>query len=37
MGRIAGTPVYPSLTIRSWQTTLAPLDLMQKRSKNERT
>jgi uncharacterized protein (DUF1697 family) len=32
MGRIAGTPVYPALTIRSWQTTLALLDLMRKRS-----
>jgi uncharacterized protein (DUF1697 family) len=31
MGRIAGTPVYPSLTIRSWQTTLALLELMRKR------
>jgi uncharacterized protein (DUF1697 family) len=31
MGRIAATPHYGSLTIRSWQTTLALLDLMQKR------
>ena len=31
MGRIAGTPVYPSLTIRSWHTTLALLELMRKR------
>ena len=31
MGRIAATPVYQSLTIRSWQTTLALLDLMRKR------
>ena len=31
MGRIAGTPVYPSLTIRSWQTTLALLELMRSR------
>ena len=31
MGRIAGTPVYPSLTIRSWQTTLALLELMRNR------
>jgi uncharacterized protein (DUF1697 family) len=31
MGRIAATPVYPSLTIRSWQTTLALLELMRKR------
>ncbi len=33
MGRIAGTPVYPSLTIRSWQTTLALLELMRKRQR----
>ena len=31
MGRIAGTPLYASLTIRSWQTTTALLDLMRKR------
>ncbi len=31
LGRIAGTPVYASLTIRSWQTTIALLDLMRKR------
>ena len=31
LGRIAATPIYPSLTIRSWQTTLALLDLMRKR------
>ena len=31
MGRIAGTPLYASLTIRSWQTTLALQDLMRER------
>ena len=31
MGRIAGTPAYASLTIRSWQTTKALLDLIRKR------
>jgi uncharacterized protein (DUF1697 family) len=37
LGRIAGTPIYPSLTIRSWQTTLALRDLMRERSKGEGT
>ena len=37
MGRIAGTPVYPALTIRSWQTTLALRDLMRNRSKAQQT
>ena len=36
MGRIAGTPLYASLTIRSWQTTLALRDLMRKRSTDQR-
>jgi uncharacterized protein (DUF1697 family) len=31
LNRIVGTPVYASMTIRSWQTTLALLDLMAKR------
>jgi uncharacterized protein (DUF1697 family) len=31
LGRIAGTPTYASLTVRSWQTTVALLDLMRKR------
>jgi uncharacterized protein (DUF1697 family) len=31
LGRIVGTPPYKSMTIRSWQTTLALLDLMRKR------
>ena len=35
LGRIAGTPVYGSLTIRSWQTTLALLELMRQRSKRD--
>ncbi|MEO5704293.1 MAG: DUF1697 domain-containing protein [Candidatus Limnocylindrales bacterium] len=29
--RIVGTPIYASATIRSWQTTLALLELMRKR------
>ena len=33
LNRIMGTPVYASATIRSWQTTIALLDLMRKRSK----
>jgi uncharacterized protein (DUF1697 family) len=32
LGRIAGSTHYPSMTIRSWQTTLALLDLMRERS-----
>jgi uncharacterized protein (DUF1697 family) len=32
LGRIVGTAAYASLTIRSWQTTLALLDLMRKRA-----
>jgi uncharacterized protein (DUF1697 family) len=32
LGRIVGTPAYKSMTIRSWQTTLALLELMQHRS-----
>ena len=31
LGRIVGTPAYASMTIRSWQTTLALLELMRKR------
>jgi uncharacterized protein (DUF1697 family) len=31
LNRIVGTPAYRSMTIRSWQTTLALLDLMRKR------
>ena len=31
LGRIVGTPPYKSMTIRSWQTTLALRDLMRKR------
>ena len=31
LGRIVGTPPYKSMTIRSWQTTLALLELMRKR------
>jgi uncharacterized protein (DUF1697 family) len=31
LGRIVGTPAYRSMTIRSWQTTLALLELMRKR------
>ena len=31
LNRIMSTPVYASATIRSWQTTLALLDLMRKR------
>ena len=31
LDRIVGTPAYRSMTIRSWQTTLALLDLMRKR------
>ena len=34
LNRIMSTPVYASATIRSWQTTIALLDLMQKRSKS---
>src|SRR4051812_19185706 len=36
LGRIAGTPVYAKLTVRSWQTTLALLDLVRKRLPLER-
>jgi uncharacterized protein (DUF1697 family) len=32
LNRIVGTPAYRSMTIRSWQTTLALLDLMRKRN-----
>jgi uncharacterized protein (DUF1697 family) len=32
LNRIMGTPAYGSMTIRSWQTTLALLDLMRKRA-----
>jgi uncharacterized protein (DUF1697 family) len=31
LNRIMGTPAYGSMTIRSWQTTLALLELMRKR------
>lgn len=31
LGRIVGTPMYASATIRSWQTTVALLELMRKR------
>ena len=31
LGRIVGTPAYASMTIRSWQTTLALLELMHER------
>jgi uncharacterized protein (DUF1697 family) len=31
LGRIVGTPAYASMTIRSWQTTLALLELMRER------
>jgi uncharacterized protein (DUF1697 family) len=31
LGRIAASPLYKSMTIRSWQTTLALLDLMRGR------
>ena len=31
LSRIAASPLYKSMTIRSWQTTLALLDLMKKR------
>ena len=33
LGRIVGTPPYRSMTIRSWQTTLALRDLIRKRTK----
>jgi uncharacterized protein (DUF1697 family) len=33
LGRIVGTPPYKSMTIRSWQTTIALLDLMRERPK----
>lgn len=33
LGRIAGTPAYGSMTIRSWQTTLALLELMRNRDR----
>jgi uncharacterized protein (DUF1697 family) len=33
LGRIVGTPPYKSMTIRSWQTTLALLELMRTRSR----
>ena len=29
LGKIAGTPAYKSMTIRSWQTTLALLERME--------
>jgi len=32
LNRIMGTPVYASATIRSWQTTVALLELMRKRN-----
>ena len=32
LGRIVGTPPYKSMTIRSWQTTLALRDLMRERA-----
>ena len=32
LGRIVGTPAYRSMTIRSWQTTLALLEQMRKRT-----
>jgi uncharacterized protein (DUF1697 family) len=32
LNRIMSTPVYASATIRSWQTTIALLDLMRKRN-----
>jgi uncharacterized protein (DUF1697 family) len=32
LNRIVGTPAYRSMTIRSWQTTVALLELMRKRS-----
>jgi uncharacterized protein (DUF1697 family) len=32
LNRIVGTPAYGSMTIRSWQTTLALLELMRKRA-----
>ena len=35
LNRIMGTPVYASATIRSWQTTMALLDLMRKRSEDK--
>lgn len=31
LNRIVGTPAYRSMTVRSWQTTLALLELMRKR------
>jgi uncharacterized protein (DUF1697 family) len=34
LNRIMGTPVYANATIRSWQTTIALLDVMRKRSKD---
>ena len=37
LGRIVGTPPYASMTIRSWQTTLALRDLMRERSKGGET
>ena len=33
LNRIAGTPAYGSMTIRSWQTTLALLELMRTRER----
>lgn len=33
LNRIVGTPAYASMTIRSWQTTLALLELMRKRDR----
>jgi uncharacterized protein (DUF1697 family) len=34
LNRITASPLYKSMTIRSWQTTLALRDLMRKRSKD---
>jgi uncharacterized protein (DUF1697 family) len=34
LNRIMASPLYKSMTIRSWQTTLALLELMRERSKN---
>ena len=35
LNRIMSTPVYTSATIRSWQTTIALLELMRERSKKD--
>ena len=37
LGRIVGTPAYRSMTVRSWQTTLALLELMRKRDRSGAT